>query len=52
MSEDLHENSQKLASCIEENILLRAEVANEVQVNQAEVDGLHDQCEKLCMIDT
>jgi hypothetical protein len=47
MSEDLYENSQKVASCTEENILLRAEIANEVQVNQAELDGLHDQSEKL-----
>eukprot|EP00596_Hydrurales_sp_CCMP1899_P005465 CAMPEP_0119044070 /NCGR_PEP_ID=MMETSP1177-20130426/28317_1 /TAXON_ID=2985 /ORGANISM="Ochromonas sp, Strain CCMP1899" /LENGTH=440 /DNA_ID=CAMNT_0007013497 /DNA_START=132 /DNA_END=1454 /DNA_ORIENTATION=- len=47
MSEDLFENSQKVASCTEENILLRAEIANEVQVNQAELDGLHDQSEKL-----
>jgi hypothetical protein len=47
MSEDLYENSQKVASCTEENILLRAEIANEVEINQAELDGLHDQCDKL-----
>lgn len=46
MSDDLYENSQKLASCTEENILLRAELANEIEVNQAEFDGLQNQCEK------
>ena len=47
ISEDLEEASQKSALHAEESMILSGELANEKELSRAEIDGLHEQCEKV-----
>jgi hypothetical protein len=47
VSADLDDTTRRLASCMQENMQLRAEATVGLDDQQAELQGLHDQCERL-----